>query len=127
MPTEFSSEGLAILIVEDHEDTRQLMKVFLRKLGHEVTEAATMKQGAAALAEKRFDVLISDIGLPDGSGWELLHNAPPHAVSLAIATSGLSQATDHAASREAGFQHHLVKPFEPQELADLLGHFVRVG
>ena len=73
-------------------------------------------------AEQRFDVLLSDISLPDGTGWELLEDLvhrgcqPPHAIAM----SGLSDVSDRTRSREAGFETHLVKPFLPEELENAL-------
>ena len=69
-----------------------------------------------------YDVLISDIGLPDGSGWELLPQAQARSNRpiFAIAMSGFGLSADHERSRQAGFRHHLLKPFRPDELNGML-------
>jgi two-component system CheB/CheR fusion protein len=112
-----------ILVVEDDPDTRKLLKTFLEAIGHQVSVSSTARDGLAALAGHRFDVLISDIGLPDGNGWELLQKAPPQSVSLAIAMSGFAQPSDRTKSQVAGYQHHLLKPFDPTELSVILDDF----
>ena len=68
------------------------------------------------------DALISDIGLPDGDGWELLRRVHSHLPRplYAIAMSGFGMNADHVRSREAGFRHHLLKPFKPAELDSML-------
>jgi CheY-like chemotaxis protein len=113
----------AILLVEDDPDTRKLLTTLLQVLGHRVTAVFTMKDGLAAFAQHSFDVLISDIGLPDGNGWQLREEAGPQAVRLAIAMTGFAQASDRNKSESAGFQHHLVKPFDPEELIRILKEF----
>ena len=75
-----------------------------------------MGEALAVLATEKFDVLISDIGLPDGDGWELLRRAGPSRPGYAIAMSGFGMNADRVKSREAGFRSHLLKPFVPDDL-----------
>lgn len=113
---------LRILVVEDHPDTRQGLEVFLEVLGHRVRFATDMHTALAAAAEEEFDLLLSDISLSDGDGWELVRRLktqgrlPPRAVAM----SGLGSTADLTKSRQAGFHTHLVKPFLPEELEAVL-------
>lgn len=109
-----------MFIVENHDDTRLLLCLLLEQLGHTVFAAATMREALHAIPQSRCDVLISDIGLPDGDGWELMQRLDGQRPAYAIAMSGRGLAGDHARSQAAGFRHHLVKPTEPEEIAVLL-------
>ena len=109
-------------MVENHPDTRQGIKAFLKALGHRAAFAED-KAGALALAGRtRFDLLLSDISLPDGNGWELLPalDAQGRRPTHAIAMSGLGDPADQTRSRDAGFELHLVKPFRPEDLENAL-------
>ena len=112
-------KGLRILIVENHPDTVKWLQIFLEDLGHTVVSARTVEEARAALREHEIDVLISDIGLPDGTGWELLERAtkPP---PFAIAMSGFGMNADTARSISAGYRDHLLKPFKTHELEKIL-------
>ena len=79
-----------------------------------------MSAALEALPGTGCDVLISDIGLPDGDGWELLRRLPTPRPAYAIAMSGFGMSADQLKSREAGFRRHLLKPFKPDELDDAL-------
>lgn len=106
-------------MVENHDDTRVLLCILLEQMGHTVKTAASMNEALRELPRSHWDVLISDIGLPDGDGWELmrrLERRPPYAIAM----SGLGMNGDRARSREAGFRHHLVKPTGPEQLAVIL-------
>ena len=114
--------GLRILVVENHSDTRQGIEAFLKALGHRAAFAED-KAGALALAKRTaFDLLLSDISLPDGSGWELLPalDAQGCRPAHAIAMSGLGERADQTRSLDAGFELHLVKPFRPEDLENAL-------
>ncbi len=113
---------LRIFVVENHPDTLMYLQMYLEVLGHKVASARTIKDALSSLTATEYDVLISDIGLPDGSGWELLprvHAGAPRPI-FAIAMSGFGLSADHERSREAGFRHHLLKPFRPDELNGML-------
>ena len=101
---------MRILIVEDHYDTRRWLQLHLEDLGHQVFIAEDVGAALEILNASPCDVLISDIALPDGTGWELLEQTktPPQ---FAIAMSGLGRTADEARSRQAGFRYHLYKPF----------------
>lgn len=111
--------GLRIFVVENHDDTRVLLCILLEQMGHTVYSAGTMREALRAIPDSGCDVLISDIGLPDGDGWQLMRRLPQRP-PLAIAMSGRGMTGDHAKSHEAGFQYHLLKPTGPEQLAQIL-------
>jgi len=93
-----------ILVVDDHDDTLRSMKMLLTRLGYEVLAAENMTD------EQHFDILLSDIGLPDGNGLELLKKIRARRNVPALALSGFGMDEDIDRSREAGFADHLTKP-----------------
>ena len=105
---------MTILLVEDHANTRRAVKVWLEMSGHAVIEAIDMKSGLAAGA-RPFDLMICDIGLPDGDGWTLLEKLNKKRPITAIAMTGYCSTIDVAHSKAAGFLVHLPKPFTPDE------------
>ena len=115
-----SRATLRIFIVENHDDTRFLLGLLLEQLGHSVQAVATVSDALDAAGSGDFDVLISDIGLPDGNGWELLTSLGDRAPPYAIAMSGFGMASDRQKSLAAGYRHHLLKPVEPNQLEQLL-------
>ncbi|HMJ88813.1 MAG TPA: response regulator [Candidatus Acidoferrum sp.] len=108
-----------ILLVENHADTLRWLTLYLEDLGHTVVTARDLAEARSAWRSSNCEVLISDIGLPDGTGWELLEQAQPPPV-FAIAMSGFGMNADNARSRAAGYRHHLLKPFKTAELDKLL-------
>ncbi len=112
--------GLDILVVEDHPDTRRYLILFLRQLGHAVREAGTVGEALRSLDASGCDVLISDVGLPDGCGLDLLGECRSERVGYAIAMSGFGTMSDRSRSREAGYCEHLLKPFDVATLAGML-------
>ena len=99
-----------ILVVDDHGDTLRSMKLLLRRLGYEVLAAETMGDALRIAEEEEFDILLSDIGLPDGSGLELLKRIRLRRDIPALALSGFGMDEDIERSRDAGFADHLTKP-----------------
>ena len=100
-----------ILLVEDHGDTAKLMKRLLQSGGHTVSTAADVSSALELATTERFDLLISDLGLPDGSGADLMCALRERGCTIpGIALSGFGQEQDVHRSREAGFSLHLVKP-----------------
>lgn len=120
--TRTPARPLRLLVVEDHLDTRNGLELFLGMLGYELRFAVNVASALAAAGEEKFDVLLSDIGLPDGNGWELLRELDKRGrrPAVAIAMSGFNTDQDLACSRDAGFSMHLVKPFQPEKLAAAL-------
>jgi CheY-like chemotaxis protein len=99
-----------ILVVDDHGDTLRSMQLLLRRLGYEVLAAENMTNALQIAEEQPFDILLSDIGLPDGSGLELLKRIRQTRDVPALALSGFGMDEDVERSRDAGFSDHLIKP-----------------
>jgi CheY-like chemotaxis protein len=99
-----------ILVVDDHDDTLRSMKMLLTRLGYEVLAAENMTDALRIAEEQHFDILLSDIGLPDGNGLELLKKIRAWRTVPALALSGFGMDEDIDRSREAGFADHLTKP-----------------
>ncbi len=112
--------GLSILLVENHEDTVTYVRRFLEHYGHEVWVCRTMHEALDRVTDQEPDVILSDIGLPDGSGWSLLQQLRPRTKAYAIAMSGFGMRADVDRSLSAGYQDHLTKPFTPKKLLDAL-------
>jgi CheY-like chemotaxis protein len=111
-----------VLIVEDNDDAREMLRLFLERQGQEVFEAADAAEGIALASRVHPDVALVDLGLPVIDGYEVARQmrklpAPPERL---IALTGYGQAEDRARCLEAGFDDHIVKPIDPLRLADLL-------
>jgi two-component system CheB/CheR fusion protein len=117
---ERADRPLRILLVEDHADTAEAMADLLRGLDHQVTVAGSVTAGIAAaeaaVEEGGFDLLVSDLGLPDGSGHDLMRELGRRYSLKGIALSGYGMEEDVRKSLEAGFEKHLTKPVSLQIL-----------
>jgi DNA-binding response OmpR family regulator len=111
---------LRIFIVEDHADTLKSLTVVASQMGFQVHSATCMEQALRAFLGVEFDLLLSDIGLPDGDGWQLLRRAQFRKPVYAIAMSGYGAESDLLKSKTAGFADHLTKPFNFPELKKAL-------
>jgi len=124
MPGETQGEtpgsGRSILLVEDHLATLQTVSSVLRRWGYQVTTAGSATDALKAAATQTFDLLISDLGLPDGTGMELMDKLRSEYGLRGIALSGYGMEEDIQRSREAGFVAHLVKPIHLADLRNLL-------
>jgi two-component system CheB/CheR fusion protein len=112
-----------VLIVEDNDDSRELMFQLLDHAGHECRTASTGTAALEVLHGFAPDIAILDVGLPEMDGFELarrIRQDPEHASTILIAVTGYGRASDHAASREVGFDGHLVKPVDTKHLLNLL-------
>ncbi len=111
---------LHILLVEDHADTAEAMAALLRVTGREVTVAGSVSEGLSAVRNRRqgsgIDLVLSDIGLPDGSGLELMAELSRRYGLPGIALTGYGMDEDVARSHEAGFVCHLTKPVSLEQL-----------
>jgi signal transduction histidine kinase len=114
-------QSMRVLLVEDHEDTNRALTNLLRRRGYYVQPAECVRSALHLAAREQFDVLISDIGLPDGSGVDLMQTLQSERPRLlGIALSGFAMEDDIRRSYEAGFRHHLVKPVDVKELDSLI-------
>ena len=113
--------GLRVLLVDDHEDTNRSMMLLLRRRGYQVKTAADIAQAVELFAQESFDVLVSDIGLPDGSGLDLLgkigDNLPRYG---GVIVSGYAMEEDIERSRAAGYKEHLSKPVDVSQLENVI-------
>ncbi len=107
--------SLRILVLEDHLPTHDALIRYLEFAGHKTNSAFTVAEARLALEITPYDVFISDIHLPDGTGWELLQTVNLRHPVYAIATSGYGEPEHCAKSKAAGFRHHLVKPCKISE------------
>ncbi len=111
-----------LLLVEDHDDTRLVMERFLIRAGFKVSAAADLKSALQFLEDGPFDVIISDIALPDGTGYAFISEARRRGVrALAIALSAYCYPMEVFGTQVTGFDHHLRKPFDPAMLRLILG------
>lgn len=118
-----SVRDVHILMVDDHADTSAAMERLLRGLGYQVRTADTMSSALAAAQAEPFHLLISDIGLPDGSGLDLIRELKNQLADqnfTGIALSGFGAEQDIQRSLDAGFRAHLTKPVDLQKLQTLI-------
>jgi two-component system CheB/CheR fusion protein len=110
-----------ILYVEDHGDTARILSRLLCSEGHTVERAGDVETALNMATSGNFDLLISDIGLPDGTGHDLMRELRSRGNTIpGIALSGYGMASDIAASREAGFFEHLTKPTDVTRLLEAI-------
>jgi two-component system CheB/CheR fusion protein len=105
-----------VLLVEDHLDTAKAMAKLLRLSGYVVRAAGSVSEALSLAAAEPFDVLVSDIGLPDASGYQLMRHLKDRHGLRGIALSGYGMEEDARRSREAGFDDHIVKPVSVPQL-----------
>jgi CheY-like chemotaxis protein len=115
-----TSKPLHILLVEDHQDTRRTLSRLLTHFGHNVVTADNVEGAMAVMASNNIDAVLCDIGLPDGSGYEVAAQARATGRIKTIALTGFGTEQDVQRSKEAGFDFHLVKPINFQELQSVL-------
>jgi PAS domain S-box-containing protein len=114
------STPLRILLVDDHEDTQRVFSRLLRVKGHEVFGAGNVASALKTLCNESIDVLVSDLGLPDGTGCDLMMRAQAIQPLTGIALSGFGMAEDITRAINAGFSHHLIKPVNFEQLEVVL-------
>jgi two-component system CheB/CheR fusion protein len=111
-----SPKQLRLIVVEDHADTAEGLKKFLKAVGYQVFVATDMASALSLSSAVEFDLLLSDLALPDGNGWELMKQLSATRNIRAIAFSAHNSAADLQRSAEAGFIEHLAKPLCPEKL-----------
>jgi CheY-like chemotaxis protein len=113
--------GRTILVVEDHDDARDLIASVLDRAGGRVLAASTTAEGLAHASRERPDVLLADLGLPGEDGYVLLTRFRAIYPDVpAIALTAYARATDRSRALAAGFAHHVIKPVDPSQLIDLI-------
>jgi CheY-like chemotaxis protein len=111
-----AARSVRILLVDDNQDTLKFLSTILHRQGHQVLTAPDLSSSLRMASEAEFDLIISDIELPDGSGLELMRVVRSRRAVPGIALSGYSSPEDIAQSRAAGFALHLTKPVDFRRL-----------
>ncbi|HEX8916471.1 MAG TPA: response regulator, partial [Humisphaera sp.] len=125
-----AARPLRILLVEDHADTARVMGRVLRTFGHDVATADSVGAAleTADAAADGFDVVISDVGLPDGTGHDLMRQLLARFAGVrGIALTGYGTDDDVRRSGDAGFVAHLTKPVDVRELEETIHRVARGG
>jgi len=111
---------LRILVVEDHADTLRVLGRLLNHFGYDISMADGAQSALQIIESKEFDIVLSDIRLPDGSGYEVMSQAKRKQPVKGIALTGFCTDEDMRRSKEAGFDFHLTKPVDFHELCTIL-------
>ena len=118
-----SQQSRAALVVDDVSDVTDMFSVLLTHAGYNVTCASTASEALALARKQRFDVVISDIGMPEMNGYELaeaLRSLPGYTSVPLVAVTGYSMFDDRTRSLTAGFNEHVTKPIDPRAFLDLI-------
>lgn len=118
--TETAKRSLSILLVEDDEPTRQTLARLLIQRHHKVMTAGSLTEARHISSEETFDLVLSDIGLPDGNGYTLMAELRNHFGLKGIALTGYGMEQDIAKAKKAGFVTHLIKPVHVESLEKAL-------
>lgn len=115
-------EPVRVIVVEDHADTAEGVRKFLSRIGYKVYVAPDVASARALAKAVEFDLLLSDLQLPDGTGWELLTelNQSESGPIRALAMSGFNTDADIARSKRVGFLDHIAKPLSVERLSAAL-------
>ncbi|MFN2577741.1 MAG: response regulator [Pyrinomonadaceae bacterium] len=117
------AHGQTILIVDDVPDVTEMIALFLKHAGFDVTTANSAEEALHLTADSRFDLIISDIGMPQMNGYQLaesLRNRGDYTETPLIAVTGYTEYDDRGRSLRAGFNAHLTKPINPSHLLELI-------
>lgn len=123
--------NVKILVVDDDDDTRDLIAAVLKNAGAAVTTANSVREAIAVMSKQDAELLVSDIGMPFEDGYELIRRVRQGAVSdaarsmPAVAVTAFASAKDRQAALSAGFQAHVSKPFDAQGLVQLLSRLAQ--
>jgi hypothetical protein len=116
-----AGKRLRILVVEDHGDTLEALSRLLSRFGHEISVADRAQNALSLIDSKQFDVVLCDIALPDGSGYDVIAQAKRKQPVKAVALTGFGAVEDIERGKKAGFDFHLTKPVDFHELRSVLG------
>jgi CheY-like chemotaxis protein len=119
--------GIRILVVEDDNDTRELLRVLLETQGGQVCAASSVAEALDEYDQSRPDVLVADIGMPDYNGYTLIGRVRSRdrergSIVPAIALTAYATAVDRDTVLSAGFQVHMPKPFDPGQLVSVIAN-----
>jgi len=116
-------ERRSALVVDDVADVTEMLAVVLTHAGYSVVTAASAPAALKAARERQFDVIISDIGMPEMNGYQLAREMrlmPGYETVPMVAVTGYSMFDDKERSTKAGFNAHMTKPIDPRALLDLI-------
>jgi PAS domain S-box-containing protein len=127
-----SLEGLRVLLVDDDQDSRGMLKTALSAYGAELKACSSTTEALETLKEWRPDVIVSDIGMPDEDGYDLIHkvrdlSAEGGGTIPALALTGYASLEDKKRSLDAGYQTHMSKPVEIAKLVSTVANLCRPG
>lgn len=111
------------LVVDDVSDVTEMLSVLMTHAGYEVSTASSAQEAIALARENQFDIVISDIGMPEMNGYELaeaLRDLPGYESVPMVAVTGYSMFDDRTRSLTAGFTEHVTKPIDPRAFLDLI-------
>src|SRR5690349_14470172 len=109
-----------IFVVEDHPTTARALKMFLETQGYQVSVAEDVASALKFAQNNVFDLLICDLSLPDGSGWDLMKKLSANGPIRGIAFTASGSEEDIARSKKVGFMHHVVKGAGTEELVSVI-------
>ena len=118
-----TEKGRCALVVDDVSDITEMLSVLMTHAGYEVTTASRARDAIALARQYHFDVVISDIGMPEMNGYELaqaLRSLPGYESVPLVAVTGYSMFDDRSRSLTAGFNEHVTKPIDPRAFLDLI-------
>ncbi len=124
-PAAAVGKGIRILLVEDHEPTRLALTHLLSRRNHRVSPAGSLEEAHSLAKKNRFELVISDIGLPDGSGFELMKELKQQYQLKGIALTGYGMEQDILLSENSGFATHLTKPVRMESLENALARVMQ--
>ena len=113
-------EPFRVIVVEDHASTAEALRKFLTCIGYKVYIAPDIASARGLAKAVEFDVLLSDLRLPDGTGWDLMQELSAEKPVRAIAISGYNTKDDIQRSRKVGFLDHIAKPLVAEQLTAAL-------
>jgi two-component system, cell cycle response regulator DivK len=120
--------GKRILVIEDHEENRRLLRDLLTSFGYELTEAVTGEEGLTAAAANPPDLILMDIQLPGIDGYETTRRIKANAALRhipVIAVTSYALSGDDVKALEAGCDAYVTKPFDPEDLLAKIGGYLR--
>ncbi len=129
-PRSVSLNEVRVLVVDDDKDSLEILRLVLSEAGAQVTTASSTREALALLELERFDVLISDIGMPEMDGYALIRNLRSTRSSAelpAIALTAYTRSEDEDRARRAGYQQHLSKPVDDRRLLDVVRSLTRAA
>jgi CheY-like chemotaxis protein len=116
-----------VLVVDDVNDVTEMIGLFLKHAGYEVSTADSARAALRLAGERAFDLIISDIGMPAMNGYELaesLRSMPDYREIPLIAVTGYTEYDDRGRSLRAGFNAHMTKPIDPSQLLNLMNELL---